>query len=547
MEGINDSEKNKRYLVTAALPYANGPIHIGHLAGNFLPADIFARYLRLKGEDVVFISGSDEHGIPVTIKARNEGITTQEFVDKYHKLNKEDLENFGISFDIFSRTSSENHKKMASEFFKKLYDEGLLTCKESEQYYDEQEKQFLADRYIRGKCPKCGYEDAYGDQCEKCGITLTPNELIDPYSYISNNKPVLKKTKHWYLPLEKYQDWLKKWILEDHKEWKNNVYGQCKSWLDEGLKERPVTRDLDWGVKLPLENTEGKVLYVWFDAPIGYISFTKELLGEKYKDYWCDKNTKLIHFIGKDNIVFHCLIFPVMLKMYGNYILPDNIPANEFMNLEGDKISTSRNHAVWLHDYLQQYKDKQDVLRYVLTVNMPENKDSDFTWEDFKNKNNNELVATFGNFVNRTLVMINKYFNGELSNNNTKNFKDIKILDSINNLIDEVSKNIENYHFKDAINRWMEIARIGNKYLTEEEPWKKFKENKKRTEEILVVCLKIIYKLSITGEPFLPFTSNKLFKILNILKPKWDESLNNSVDLKILNTKIPFLFDKIEN
>ena len=436
---------------------------------------------------------------------------------------------------------------MASEFFKKLYDEGLLTCKESEQYYDEEAKQFLADRYIRGKCPKCGYEDAYGDQCEKCGITLTPNELIDPYSYISKNKPVLKKTKHWYLPLEKYQDWLKKWILEDHKEWKNNVYGQCKSWLDEGLLERPVTRDLDWGVKLPLENTEGKVLYVWFDAPIGYISFTKELLGEKYKDYWCDNNTKLIHFIGKDNIVFHCLIFPVMLKMYGNYILPDNIPANEFMNLEGDKISTSRNHAVWLHDYLEQYKDKQDVLRYVLTVNMPENKDSDFTWEDFKNKNNNELVATFGNFVNRTLVMINKYFNGELSNNNTKNLKDIKILDSINNLIDEVSKDIENYHFKDGINKWMEIARIGNKYLTEEEPWKKFKENKERTEEILVVCLKIIYKLSITGEPFLPFTSNKLFKILNILKPKWDESLNNSVNLKILNTKIPFLFDKIEN
>ena len=549
MEGINDSEKNKRYLVTAALPYANGPIHIGHLAGNFLPADIFVRYLKLKGEDVIFISGSDEHGIPVTIKARQEGITTQEFVDKYHKLNKEDLENFGISFDIFSRTSSENHKKMASEFFKKLYDEGLLTCKESEQYYDEQEKQFLADRYIRGKCPKCGYEDAYGDQCEKCGITLTPNELIDPYSYISKNKPVLKKTKHWYLPLEKYQDWLKKWILEDHKEWKNNVYGQCKSWLDEGLLERPVTRDLDWGVKLPLENTEGKVLYVWFDAPIGYISFTKELLGEKYKDYWCDNsgNTKLIHFIGKDNIVFHCLIFPVMLKMYGNYILPDNIPANEFMNLEGEKISTSRNHAVWLHDYLQQYKDKQDVLRYVLTVNMPENKDADFTWDDFKSRNNNELVATFGNFVNRTLVMINKYFNGKLSNNNTKNIKDIKILDSINNLIDEVSKDIETYHFKDAINRWIEIARIGNKYLTEEEPWKKFKENKERTEEILVVCLKIIYKLSITGEPFLPFTSNKLFKILNISKPKWNESLNNSVDLKILNTEIPFLFDKIEN
>ena len=547
MEGINESEKNKRYLVTAALPYANGPIHIGHLAGNFLPADIFVRYLRLKGKDVIFISGSDEHGIPITIKARQEGITTQEFVDKYHKLNKEDLENFGISFDIFSKTSSENHKKMASEFFKKLYDEGLLTCKESEQYYDEQEHQFLADRYIRGKCPKCGYEDAYGDQCEKCGITLTPNELIDPYSYISNNKPILKKTKHWYLPLEKYQDWLKKWILEDHKEWKNNVYGQCKSWLDEGLLERPVTRDLDWGVKLPLENTEGKVLYVWFDAPIGYISFTKELLGEKYKDYWCDNNTKLIHFIGKDNIVFHCLIFPVMLKMYGGYILPDNIPANEFMNLEGDKISTSRNHAVWLHDYLQQYKDKQDVLRYVLTVNMPENKDADFTWEDFENRNNNELVATFGNFVNRTLVMINKYFNGKLSNNNTKNIKDIEILDSINNLIDEISKDIENYHFKDAINRWMEIARIGNKYLTDEEPWKKFKENKKRTEEILVVCLKIIYKLSITGEPFLPFTSNKLFKIFNILKPKWDESLNNSVNLKILNTEIPFLFDKIEN
>ena len=537
---------NKKYLVTAALPYANGPIHIGHIAGNFLPADIFVRYLRLKGEDVIFISGSDEHGIPVTIKARQEGISTQEFVDKYHKLNKKDLEDFGISFDIFSRTSSEIHKEMASEFFKKLYDEGLLTCKESEQYYDEEAKQFLADRYIRGKCPKCGYEDAYGDQCEKCGISLTPNELINPHSYLSNNKPVLKKTKHWYLPLEKYQDWLKKWILEDHKEWKNNVYTQCKAWLDEGLKERPVTRDLNWGVKLPIENTEGKVLYVWFDAPIGYISFTKEFLGEKYKDYWCSKDTKLIHFIGKDNIVFHCIIFPVMLKIHGDYILPDNIPANEFMNLEGDKISTSRNHAVWLHDYLIQYKDNQDVLRYVLTVNMPENKDADFTWNDFKNKNNNELVATFGNFVNRTLSMINMYFNGNLSNITNFNSKDKGILDSVNNLINEIGKDIETYHFKDGINHWMEIARIGNKYLTEEEPWKKFKENKDRTKEILSICLKIVYKLSITGEPFLPFTSKKIFKMLGISDYNWNVSLNNDIDIKISKDNISLLFEKIE-
>ena len=538
-------DDNCNFLVTAALPYANGPIHIGHLAGNFLPADIFVRYLRLKNKNVIFISGSDEHGIPITIKARQEGISTQEFVDKYHKLNKEDLENFGISFDIFSRTSSKNHKKIASDFFKKLNDEGLLTCKESEQYYDEQEKQFLADRYIRGKCPKCGYEDAYGDQCEKCGITLTPNELIDPYSYLSKNKPVLKKTKHWYLPLEKYQDWLKKWILEDHKEWKNNVYGQCKSWLDEGLLERPVTRDLEWGVKLPLENTEGKVLYVWFDAPIGYISFTKELLGEKYKDYWCSNDTKLIHFIGKDNIVFHCLIFPVMLKMHGDFILPDNIPANEFMNLEGDKISTSRNHAVWLHDYLEQYKNKQDVLRYVLTANMPENKDSNFTWEDFKKRNNNELVANFGNFVNRVFAMTVKYFDSIVPEGQLNNC-DKNLLEEINKLILKISLDIENYNFKDSLTKWMDIARLGNKYLTEEEPWKKIKSDIERAKTIINISFRIIYKLAIVGSPFIPFSSKKIINVFGNEKIDWDNSLKNIDFSNLKINEIGILFEKID-
>ncbi len=536
---------NDKYLVTAALPYANGPIHIGHLAGNFLPADIFVRFLRLKKKNVIFISGSDEHGVPITIKARQEGITTQNFVDKYHKLNREDLLNFGISFDIFSRTSSENHKKMASEFFEKLYNDGLLIPKESEQYYDQQEHQFLADRYIRGTCPKCGYEDAYGDQCEKCGVTLTPNELINPYSALSNQKPILKTTKHWYLPLGKYQDWLKEWILENHKEWKSNVYGQCKSWLEEGLQDRPVTRDLDWGVKLPLENTEGKVLYVWFDAPIGYISFTKELLGEKYKDYWCDKNTKLIHFIGKDNIVFHCIIFPVMLKMHEGYVLPNNIPANEFMNLEDSKISTSRNHAVWLHDYLGQYPGKQDVLRYVLTVNMPENKDSNFTWYDFKKRNNNELVATLGNFINRVFAMLQKYFESTVPEC-TFTSEDLGLIKDVNKIIFEIGSDIENFHFKDALNKFMEISRIGNKYLTDQEPWKKLKTDVDRVKAILNICVRLVYKLAVTGSPFLPFTSKKILNAFGANDVKFDDSLENIDFCGLKVNSIGLLFEKID-
>lgn len=536
---------NDKYLVTAALPYANGPIHIGHLAGNFLPADIFVRFLRLKKKNVIFISGSDEHGVPITIKARQEGITTQNFVDKYHKLNKEDLLNFGISFDIFSRTSSENHKKMASEFFEKLYNDGLLIPKESEQYYDQQEHQFLADRYIKGTCPKCGYEDAYGDQCEKCGITLTPNELINPYSALSNQKPILKTTKHWYLPLGKYQNWLKKWVLEDHKEWKSNVYGQCKSWLEEGLQDRPVTRDLDWGVKLPLENTGGKVLYVWFDAPIGYISFTKELLGEKYKDYWCDKNTKLIHFIGKDNIVFHCIIFPVMLKMHEGYVLPNNIPANEFMNLEDSKISTSRNHAVWLHDYLEQYPGKQDVLRYVLTANMPENKDSNFTWDDFKKRNNNELVATLGNFINRVFAMLQKYFESTVPEC-TLTSEDLGLIKDVNKIIFGIGSDIENYHFKDALNKFMEISRIGNKYLTDQEPWKKLKTDVDRVKTIINICVRLVYKLAVIGSPFLPFTSKKILNAFGANDVKFDDSLENIDFCGLKVNSIGLLFEKID-
>ena len=534
-----------RYLVTAALPYANGPIHIGHLAGNFLPADIYVRYLRLLSKNVIFISGSDEHGIPISIKARSEGISEYEFVDRYHNLNKKDLEDFGISFDIFSRTSTENHKQMAGCFFKKLYDKGLLTCRESDQYYDEQAGQFLADRYIRGKCPKCYYEDAYGDQCEKCGISLTPNELINPYSVLSRNKPILKKTKHWYLPLNEYQDWLKEWILNDHKEWKSNVYGQCKSWLDDVLKERPVTRDLNWGVKLPIENSEGKVLYVWFDAPIAYISFTKELLGDKYKDFWCDKNTKLIHFVGKDNIFFHCLMFPVMLKMHGDFILPDNVPANEFMNLEGDKISTSRNHAIWLHDFLLEYKGKQDVLRYVLASNMPENKDSNFTWEDFKNRNNNELVANFGNFINRIFVMIVKYFDGIVPGCSLI-CRDFDLIKNVNNLIFGMRSDIETYHFRDALGKFMDIARIGNKYLTDEEPWKKLEKDIDRAKAILNICVRIVYKLAVVGSPFLPFTSKKILDVFGVDKINFDDSLKDIDFCGMKINSVELLFKKID-
>ncbi|HQA76109.1 MAG TPA: methionine--tRNA ligase, partial [Salinivirgaceae bacterium] len=458
----------KRYLITTALPYANGPIHIGHLAGVYVPADIYVRYLRLKGREVVFIGGSDEHGVPITIKARNEGITPQDVVDKYHAMIKDSFKRFGISFDIYSRTSNKIHYETSSEFFKKLYNEGKFITQTSEQYYDPEAKQFLADRYITGTCPKCGNEAAYGDQCEKCGSSLNATDLINPKSTISGAKPIMKETTHWYLPLNEYEPWLREWILEDHKEWKSNVYGQCKSWIDGGLQPRAVSRDLDWGVPLPIEGVSGKVLYVWFDAPIGYISATKELTPE-WEKYWKDKETKLVHFIGKDNIVFHCIIFPSMLKAEGTYILPDNVPANEFLNLEGDKISTSKNWAVWLHEYLDNFKGKEDVLRYVLTANAPETKDSDFTWADFQARNNNELLAIYGNFVNRSLVLTHKYFEGVVPPVLEVTDYDNEIIREMGEVRSKVEHALENYRFREALQEAMNLARIGNKYLTEAE------------------------------------------------------------------------------
>ena len=514
----------KRYTVTTALPYANGPVHIGHLAGVYVPADIYVRYLRLRHKDVIFIGGSDEHGVPITLKARNEGVTPQQVVDRYHNIIKESFKKFGISYDIYSRTSSQIHHETAAEFFKTLYKKGEFIEKISKQYFDEAENQFLADRYIIGTCPKCEYEAAYGDQCENCGSSLSPEELINPRSVISGNKPILKETKHWYLPLDKYENWLKQWILEEHKEWKPNVYGQCKSWLDAGLFPRAVTRDLDWGVKVPLHEAENKVLYVWFDAPIGYISATKELRPD-WEKYWKDAETKLVHFIGKDNIVFHCIIFPSMLKQEGSYILPENVPANEFLNLEGDKISTSRNWAVWLHEYLEEFPNKQDVLRYVLCANAPETKDSDFTWKDFQARNNNELVAILGNFINRALVLTHKYYDGKIPVPSEITDKEKEIREEILKIKSDLEKNIENYKFREALKDFMQISRIGNKYLADTEPWKLIKTDSERVKTIMYYSLQLCAISVVLGEIFLPFSMEKLRNMLNMEKTDWEDVL----------------------
>lgn len=509
-----------RYTITAALPYTNGPVHIGHLAGVYVPADIYARYLRITGNDVIYICGSDEHGVPITIKAKKEGVSPQDVVDKYHAIIKKSFEDFGISFDNYSRTSAEIHHKTASEFFRKLYDEGKFMEETSEQLYDEEANQFLADRFVVGTCPKCGNEESYGDQCEKCGTSHNATDLINPKSAITGNVPTKKLTKHWYLPLEKYEKWLREWIVEGHKnDWKANVLGQVKSWLDDGLKPRAVTRDLDWGIPVPIEGAEGKVLYVWFDAPIGYISSTKEWAAREGKDwepYWKDKDTKLIHFIGKDNIVFHCIIFPAMLKAEGTYILPENVPANEFLNLEGNKISTSKNWAVWLHEYLEDFPEKQDVLRYALTANAPETKDNDFTWKDFQARNNNELVAIFGNFINRVVVLTDKYYNGIVPEPNEFSDIDNETLEKLQKFPSIIGRSIERYRFREASQELLNLARLGNKYLADEEPWKVIKVDEERVKTVMYVALQIASALAVLSEPFLPFTSEKLKKILNI-------------------------------
>ena len=514
-------KKFKRTTVTSALPYANGPVHIGHLAGVYVPADIYVRYLRLKKEDVVFIGGSDEHGVPITIRAKKEGCTPQDIVDRYHELIKKSFEEFGISFDVYGRTSSDIHSRTASDFFRKLYEKGEFIEKNSMQYYDEEAKTFLADRYITGECPHCHAQGAYGDQCEKCGSTLSPTELINPKSAISGSEPVMKETKHWYLPLDKHEEWLRKWILEDHKEWRPNVYGQCKSWLDMGLQPRAVSRDLDWGIPVPVEGAEGKVLYVWFDAPIGYISNTKELLPDGWEKWWKDPETRLVHFIGKDNIVFHCIVFPAMLKAEGSYILPDNVPANEFLNLEGDKISTSRNWAVWLHEYLQDFPGKQDVLRYVLTANAPETKDNDFTWKDFQARNNNELVAVYGNFVNRALQLTKKYFNGTVPAAGRLTDYDRETLKEFADVKGEVEWLLDVFKFRDAQKEAMNLARIGNKYLADTEPWKLAKTDMERVGTILHIALQLTANLAIAFEPFLPFSSKKLREMLRMDSFDW--------------------------
>ena len=539
----------KRYLITSALPYANGPVHIGHLAGVYVPADIYARYLRLRGRDVRFICGSDEHGVPITLQAKKLGCSPQDVVDKYHKIIKESFEKFGISFDIYSRTTSAIHEKTASDFFRKLYDDGKFIEKESEQFYDEEAGQFLADRYITGTCPKCGAENAYGDQCEKCGSTLSPDELINPKSAISGSNPVKKKTKHWYLPLDKYESWLKQWILADHKEWKTNVYGQCKSWLDGGLQPRAVSRDLDWGIPVPVEGAEGKVLYVWFDAPIGYISNTIELMPGQWEKWWKSEDTKMVHFIGKDNIVFHCIVFPVMLKAYGDgFILPDNVPANEFLNLEGDKISTSRNWAIWLNEYLDEFPGQQDVLRYVLCANAPETKDNDFTWKDFQTRNNSELVAIFGNFVNRAVVLTHKYFDGKVPHKGELSEMDRETLACVASLKDSIERSIENYRFREALKEAMDIARAGNKYLADTEPWKIAKTDLGRVATILNVSLQICASLSIAFEPFLPFTTEKLRQMLNMDKKPWDVLGSSEILEEGHSLNQPqLLFSKIED
>lgn len=549
-----EEKKFKRTTVTAALPYANGGVHIGHLAGVYVPADIYARYLRLKNQDVIFIGGSDEHGVPITIRAKKEGITPQDVVDRYHSMIKKSFEEFGISFDVYSRTTSKTHEQLASDFFKKLLEEGKLQEQESEQYYDEEAHQFLADRYIKGECPHCHYDGAYGDQCEHCGTALSPLELINPTSTLSGSKPVIKKTKNWYLPLNDYQQWLKEWILQGHKEWRSNVYGQCKSWLDLDLQPRAMTRDLDWGIPVPVEGAEGKVLYVWFDAPIGYISNTKELCEQaperwgSWEKWWKDEDTRLVHFIGKDNIVFHCLIFPTMLKAHGGYILPDNVPANEFLNLENDKISTSRNWAVWLHEYLVDLPGKQDVLRYVLTANAPETKDNNFTWKDFQEHNNSELVGIYGNFVNRALQLTKKYFEGvvpacgellDIDKQTLEEFKDVK---------QKVETLLDAFRFRDAQKEAMNLARIGNKYITECEPWKVWKTNPERVKTILYVSLQLVANLAIAFEPFLPFSSKKLRTLINMDTCDWSQL--GSTDLLKANHQLAepeLLFEKIED
>ncbi|MDY6380778.1 MAG: methionine--tRNA ligase [Synergistales bacterium] len=544
-----DKEKKfKRFTVTTALPYANGPIHIGHMAGVYIPADIYCRYLRMMGEEVLFIGGSDEHGVPVTIRAKKEGCTPQDVVDRYHNIIKKSFEEFGTSFDIYSRTTSNIHQKTASDFFLKLYNEGKFIEQTSKQYYDEQEQTFLADRYITGTCPICGNEHAYGDQCESCGSSLNATDLINPKSALSGNVPVLKETKHWFLPLNDYESFLKEWILENHKEWKTNVYGQCKSWLDNGLQPRAVTRDLDWGIKVPLKDAEGKVLYVWFDAPIGYISNTIEYDKDNWEKWWKQKDTKLVHFIGKDNIVFHCIVFPSMLKAAGDYILPENVPANEFLNLEGDKISTSRNWAVWLNEYLEDFPNKQDVLKYVLCANAPETKDNDFTWKDFQTRNNSELVAILGNFVNRTIVLTHKYFNGKVPAKNELNELDKQTIEEIKLYPEKIGTLIENYKFRDALFEMMNLARLGNKYLTENEPWKTFKTDIKRTETVLNISLQICANLAILMEPFVQFSAKKLQQMLNLNSLKWFEAGNCEL-LKVGQEIQPaeLLFERIED
>jgi len=538
----------KRTTVTSALPYANGPVHIGHLAGVYVPSDIYVRYLRLKGEDVLFIGGSDEHGVPITIKAKKEGVSPQDIVDRYHGIIKKSFADFGISFDIYSRTTSATHREVASGIFKTIYDKGGFVEKTNEQYYDETAQQFLADRYITGKCPHCGNENAYGDQCEACGTSLSPTDLINPKSAISGAAPVMRETKHWYLPLDQHEEWLRKWILEDHKEWKPNVYGQCKSWLDMGLQPRAVSRDLDWGIPVPVEGAEGKVLYVWFDAPIGYISNTKELLPDSWEKWWKDPETRLLHFIGKDNIVFHCIVFPAMLKAEGSYILPENVPANEFLNLEGDKISTSRNWAVWLHEYLEEFPGKQDVLRYVLTANAPETKDNDFTWKDFQQRNNSELVAIFGNFINRALVLTQKYYDGKVPALGELTDYDKQTLDEFVNVKADVEKLLNNFRFRDAQKEAMNLARIGNKYLADTEPWKVAKTDMDRVATIMHLSLQIAANLAIAFEPFLPFTSEKLRTMLGMKDFSWSDL--GKIDLLNESSQLGtpgLLFEKIED
>ena len=550
---------HQRYTITAALPYTNGPVHIGHLAGVYVPADIYARFQRIQGKDVAFVCGSDEHGVPITIKAKKEGITPQQVVDKYHAIVKKSFQDFGITFDNYSRTSAEIHHDTASEFFKKLYENGKFIEQTTEQFYDKEANQFLADRFIVGTCPKCGFEESYGDQCESCGTSHNATDLINPKSSITGNTPSLKETKHWFLPLDQYEPWLKEWIVDGHKkDWKSNVYGQCKSWIDDGLRPRAVTRDLDWGIPVPVEGAEGKVLYVWFDAPIGYISATKEWAereGKDWKPYWKDEDTKLLHFIGKDNIVFHCIIFPSMLKAEGSYILPNNVPANEFLNLEGNKISTSKNWAVWLHEFLEEFPNQQDVLRYVLTANAPETKDNDFTWTDFQARNNNELVAVFGNFINRVVVLTNKYYDGKIPAPSEFSETDLEVLKELKASPSIIESSIERYRFREAQFELMNVARLGNKYLADEEPWKTIKTDEEKTKTVMFVSLQIAAALAVLCEPFLPFTSEKLKNILNISSstversPQWN-------DISTKQTLLPsghqigkgeLLFSKIEN